>query len=113
MTEPSLADFDKWSAGKIMGWTLYWDGWRMRRIEFESPIFVMDNADWNPTANIAQAWTCLEKYKWAEPEISYNDEQHCWLVTFNKGPSAHSQLFAQAHENASTAIMRALWQAMK
>jgi hypothetical protein len=37
------------------------------------------------STDISAAWELMEKFKWAEPEVSYSDEQHCWYAILNKG----------------------------
>ncbi len=40
------------------------------------------------STDISAAWDVVEKFKWAEPEVSYSDEQHCWYGLMNKGPGS-------------------------
>lgn len=65
----TLDELDRMAAEKVMGGQL-----------------LCSSPEWQPTRNIAQAWECLDKFKWAEPEINWSDEQHCWGCTFRKGP---------------------------
>lgn len=39
----------------------------------------------NYSTSINEAWALIEKFLWAEPEIKWSDEQHCYFVTFWKG----------------------------
>lgn len=37
------------------------------------------------STDISAAWEVVEKLQWAEPEISWSDEEHCWRMLFWKG----------------------------
>lgn len=38
------------------------------------------------STDVAAAWQVVEKLKWAEPELSWSDEQHAWCLYLNKKP---------------------------
>lgn len=93
-------ELDKLIAEKIMGWT---------ELEFKNPQYAgsVELYGAKPgeraspytgakakyvvpkySTDISAAWEVVEKLKWAEPEISWSDEQHCWHAMFRKGRSS-------------------------
>lgn len=36
------------------------------------------------STDIAAAWQVVEKLKWAEPELQWNDEEQCWYLFLAK-----------------------------
>lgn len=62
------------------------------------------------STDIAAAWRIMEKFKWAEPEVRYSDEQHCWSCTFLKGQNSG---IGHCGETAPHAICLAALEAVK
>lgn len=67
--EMTIDELDKLAAEKIFGW-VYFDIPRTRAYWSDGENHIIDDVDWNPTENIAQAWECLEKF---ETWRIYND----------------------------------------
>ena len=72
----TLDELDRLAAEKVMGWYLVFGGW------FPEPDsrskLIMSIHYWQPTRNIAQAWECLEKFKYVSIK-SYGENWRVWV----------------------------------
>ena len=95
----SEREIDKLVAEKVMGWK--WESFKDPD-NFKSPARWLCRPDGlkigeeslsysnhlpHYSTNIADAKTVLDRYKALEPEMSWSDEDHCWVVVFKKHPA--------------------------
>lgn len=94
-------------AEKVMGWAL------SNKESIKDGLIYTDRG-WTSaypsySTDIAAAWEVVEKFRWAEPELSWNDETHSWIVHFQKGMYSG---YANSAETAPHAICLAALKAI-
>lgn len=60
------------------------------------------------STDISAAWEVVEKYKWAEPELRYSDEQHCWVFSLHKASGYPNECGDTAPHAICLAALRAV-----
>lgn len=92
-------ELDAKVAEKIMGWK--WNeesAWTPSRGHY-SRTDTQDSWWWLPyfSSNVDDGFQVLEQLKHLEPEIVWNDEAHCWFVSFHKKDGATGSSVSAPH----------------